>query len=67
MALRFTSRMQAEILAWGVLCSAPDISVGSLIYRGSSGYGRFNVENFTDRRVITLHAPKSSYPLLLGL
>ncbi|KAI9454067.1 aldehyde dehydrogenase [Lactarius psammicola] len=31
---------------------------------GSSGYGRFNVENFTDRRVITLHPPKSSYPLM---
>jgi len=34
---------------------------------GSSGYGRFNVENFTEKRVITLHPPKSNYPLLLGL
>ncbi|KAH9073435.1 aldehyde dehydrogenase [Lactarius deliciosus] len=32
---------------------------------GSSGYGRFNVDNFTDKRVITLHPPKSNY--LLGL
>jgi len=31
---------------------------------GSSGYGRFNVENFTETRVITLHPPKFSYPLL---
>jgi acyl-CoA reductase-like NAD-dependent aldehyde dehydrogenase len=31
---------------------------------GSSGYGRFNVDNFTDKRVIILHPPKSSYPLL---
>lgn len=31
---------------------------------GSSGYGRFNVENFTEKRVITLHPPKGSYPLL---
>ncbi|KAH9175620.1 aldehyde dehydrogenase [Lactarius sanguifluus] len=30
---------------------------------GSSGYGRFNVDNFTDKRVITLHPPKSNYPL----
>ncbi|KAH9040247.1 aldehyde dehydrogenase [Lactarius hengduanensis] len=32
---------------------------------GSSGYGRFNVDNFTDKRVITLHPPKSNYPLKL--
>jgi len=31
---------------------------------GSSGYGRFNVVNFTDKRVITLHPPKASYPLM---
>ncbi|KAI0298081.1 aldehyde dehydrogenase [Multifurca ochricompacta] len=31
---------------------------------GSSGYGRFNVDNFTDKRVITLHPPKSNYGLL---
>jgi len=31
---------------------------------GSSGYGRFNVENFTEKRVITLHPPKGNYPLL---
>ncbi|KAH9972009.1 aldehyde dehydrogenase [Lactifluus volemus] len=31
---------------------------------GSSGYGGFNVDNFTDRRVITLHPPKVSYPLM---
>ncbi|KAI0292402.1 aldehyde dehydrogenase [Russula brevipes] len=31
---------------------------------GSSGYGRFNVDNFTDKRVITLHPPKASYPLM---
>ncbi|KAH8982274.1 aldehyde dehydrogenase [Lactarius akahatsu] len=30
---------------------------------GSSGYGRFNVDNFTDKRVITLHPPESNYTL----
>ncbi|KAI9442980.1 aldehyde dehydrogenase [Lactarius indigo] len=30
---------------------------------GSSGYGRFNVDNFTERHTITLHPPKASYPL----
>jgi hypothetical protein len=34
------------------------------VHRGSSGYGGFNVDNFTDRRVITLHPPKVSYPLM---
>ncbi|KAK0192054.1 Aldehyde/histidinol dehydrogenase [Armillaria mellea] len=29
---------------------------------GSSGYGRFNIEDFTDRRVIVFHPPRQ-YPL----
>ncbi|KAF8477955.1 aldehyde dehydrogenase [Russula ochroleuca] len=29
---------------------------------GSSGYGRFNVDNFTEKRTITLHPPQGSYP-----
>ncbi|KAI9450247.1 aldehyde dehydrogenase [Russula earlei] len=28
---------------------------------GSSGYGRFDVNNFTDKRVITLHPPIANY------
>ena len=64
---QLTSRARwSDLLAWGVLCSIPDISVSSLISRGSSGYGRFNVDNFTDKRVITLHPPKASDSLLLG-
>ncbi|KAI0265678.1 aldehyde dehydrogenase [Gloeopeniophorella convolvens] len=31
---------------------------------GSSGYGRFDVDNFTDKRIVTLHPEKSSWPLL---
>jgi len=31
---------------------------------GSSGYGRFDIDSFTDKRVITLHPPKNSYPLV---
>jgi len=38
------------------------IGLGGL--SGLSGYGRFDVNSFTDKRVITLHPPKSSYPLI---
>ncbi|KAI0265688.1 aldehyde dehydrogenase [Gloeopeniophorella convolvens] len=30
---------------------------------GSSGYGRFDVENFTDKRMVTLHPKNGKYPL----
>jgi len=36
------------------------IGLGGL--SGLSGYGRFDVNGFTDKRVITLHPPKSRYP-----
>ncbi|KAI0026983.1 aldehyde dehydrogenase [Vararia minispora EC-137] len=29
---------------------------------GGSGYGRFDVEHFTDKRVLTLHPPSREYP-----
>ncbi|KZT04818.1 aldehyde dehydrogenase [Laetiporus sulphureus 93-53] len=35
---------------------------------GASGYGRFNVDNFTDTRVLTFHpSTEPPYPLLKGL
>jgi len=39
-------------------------TIGLAGLSGSSGYGRFDVNSFTDKWVITLHPPKSSYPLM---
>ena len=30
-------------------------------HRGASGHGKFNVDSFTDKRVITLHPPQGRY------
>lgn len=35
-----------------------------VIYSGTSGYGKFNVESFTDRRSLILHAEHRSYPFM---
>jgi len=50
-------------LRWARIYAVPFLS-SRKSHSGSSGYGRFDVNSFTDKRVITLHPPKSSYPLI---
>ena len=50
-------------LRWARIYAGPFLS-SRKSHSGSSGYGRYNVNSFTNMRVITLHPPKSSYPLM---
>ncbi|KDQ56594.1 hypothetical protein JAAARDRAFT_689366 [Jaapia argillacea MUCL 33604] len=38
--------------------------LGDVGLGGASGYGRFDVDNFTDKRMIVIHPPNRSYPLV---
>jgi hypothetical protein len=66
MVQRFMLKALSDLLGSGMLVYVLDDTTCWLTKTssGSSGYGRFDIDNFTDKRVITLHPPKASYPLI---
>jgi hypothetical protein len=51
-------------LRWARVLCRTVFSADENPHSGLSGYGRFDVDSFTNKRVITLHPAKSSYPLI---
>ena len=54
--------MTFSALGMSLESSAPHLA--NFIASGSSGYGRFHFENFTDKRVIVMHPLGRKYPLV---
>jgi len=63
-AQRTASRIRVGVTSINGPTIHSDPKDGLLGLGGASGYGRFHIEDFTDKRIIVTHPPGRQYPLV---